>query len=513
MVAHVGESNTSRKLYVDGANVATLTDDSTFGASINQLGIGAATDASPSSFLDGFVGEAIVTADIDQSQREQIEGHLAHKWGLAANLPSDHPYKSEAPMNSVAGSTANLSGTVSDADGDSVTSAWTVASQPAGSTCTITDPGALDTTATFDTVGTYTLRLTADDGFGPVYDEVTITVTDGSTTSLSITAASDAKTYDGTALTNTGYSISSGALLSGHTLDSVTVTGSRTLAGDSANVPSDALILDGSSNDVTGQYAITYESGTLSVTQRAITITAASDAKTYDGTALSNSGYGITSGTLATGDSLDSVAVTGSQTAAGSSANVPGAAVITDGASSDVTASYTITYENGSLTCHANSDGDVLPDAWEQQIIDADAGDGIVEVSGVDPFGDYDGDGLSNLLEYAFVLDPTDGSAANAAQIAVDEAAETQEFDLTVRLRSDDSNLNYVLQSSLDLSAEGWGTGTALSFDGVHSAWQSSDSNYGIVSQDEDPGNPGQWTLRIRVPSSFEKSFFRFGLE
>ena len=33
----------------------------------------------------------------DEETREKIEGYLAHKWGLEANLPSDHPYKDNAP--------------------------------------------------------------------------------------------------------------------------------------------------------------------------------------------------------------------------------------------------------------------------------------------------------------------------------------------------------------------------------------------------------------------------------
>lgn len=35
---------------------------------------------------------ALTTAD-----RQRLEGYLAHKWGLVANLPSDHPYKIVAP--------------------------------------------------------------------------------------------------------------------------------------------------------------------------------------------------------------------------------------------------------------------------------------------------------------------------------------------------------------------------------------------------------------------------------
>ena len=36
-------------------------------------------------------------ADVDTALRQKIEGYLAHKWGLAANLPIDHPYKTFAP--------------------------------------------------------------------------------------------------------------------------------------------------------------------------------------------------------------------------------------------------------------------------------------------------------------------------------------------------------------------------------------------------------------------------------
>lgn len=32
------------------------------------------------------------------SDRQKVEGYLAHKWGLTANLPSDHPYKTAVPV-------------------------------------------------------------------------------------------------------------------------------------------------------------------------------------------------------------------------------------------------------------------------------------------------------------------------------------------------------------------------------------------------------------------------------
>ena len=46
------------------------------------------------------IGECIIINGIvSQTTREKIEGYLAHKWGLAANLPGGHPYKSAPPVN------------------------------------------------------------------------------------------------------------------------------------------------------------------------------------------------------------------------------------------------------------------------------------------------------------------------------------------------------------------------------------------------------------------------------
>ncbi len=47
---------------------------------------------------DGALAELIIlNTPISTSTRQQIEGYLAHKWGLTANLPAGHPYKSTAP--------------------------------------------------------------------------------------------------------------------------------------------------------------------------------------------------------------------------------------------------------------------------------------------------------------------------------------------------------------------------------------------------------------------------------
>jgi hypothetical protein len=50
------------------------------------------------NYWDGEVWETIVFDKyLSQSETELVEGYLAWKWGLEANLPAGHPYKSSAP--------------------------------------------------------------------------------------------------------------------------------------------------------------------------------------------------------------------------------------------------------------------------------------------------------------------------------------------------------------------------------------------------------------------------------
>jgi hypothetical protein len=126
--------------------------------------------------LAGKIAEIIIlSGSVSTDDRENIEGYLAHKWGLTTNLPEAHPYKSAAPGGG--GTDVTLNGTVTDDDGQTPTTLWTNTGTGTGTgTVTFADASSVDTTATFTEAGTYVLRLTADDGFGPVYDEVTITI-------------------------------------------------------------------------------------------------------------------------------------------------------------------------------------------------------------------------------------------------------------------------------------------------------------------------------------------------
>lgn len=61
-------------------------------------------------FYQGNIAEFIYyPGGVRPTQRQKIEGYLAHKWGLQSTLPADHPYKSAAPLGSSARPTLPIS--------------------------------------------------------------------------------------------------------------------------------------------------------------------------------------------------------------------------------------------------------------------------------------------------------------------------------------------------------------------------------------------------------------------
>ena len=104
----------------------------------------------------------------------------------------------------------NLDGTVTD-DGlpnppAAVTTLWTQESGPG--TATFGNANIIDTTVEFSELGIYVLRLTANDSQLESYDEVTITVTDGSLNSAPVVNAGPDKT-----ITEPAYSVSLNAVV------------------------------------------------------------------------------------------------------------------------------------------------------------------------------------------------------------------------------------------------------------------------------------------------------------
>lgn len=74
---------------------------------------------------------------------------------------------------------------------------------------------------------------------------------------------------------------------------------------------------------------------------------------------------------------------------------------------SSQTAEHLLTLVSAAGADTEGGTGDGLPDAWEQQIIDADPNDAITSIADVLPGDDFDGDGITNRDEYLFGSNPT----------------------------------------------------------------------------------------------------------
>jgi len=158
-----------QQVWVDGTNVVS---DATGHTVTTSGGIALGHDGT-SSYDNCRMGEVvIINGAVSATNREKLEGYLAHKWGMAGSLPTGHPYRSQSPSNISA--VANLDGTVSDPNGDPLTTTWTLVSGPGS--VVFGNANAVDTTAAFTVAGTYILRLTATDSGASVTDDVVITV-------------------------------------------------------------------------------------------------------------------------------------------------------------------------------------------------------------------------------------------------------------------------------------------------------------------------------------------------
>ncbi len=172
-----------------------------------------------------------------------------------------------------------------------------------------------------------------------VYGSTTFTINPANVT---LTANSDTKAYDGTEKTINGFTCS----VEGLTFAGVTASGSGTNIGEYPVTFTGVTI--GTTKDTSRNYVVNETvNGTLTITPKPLTITADSETKVYDGTALTKNSY--TSEGLMTGDVIEGVTITGSQTNAGSSDNVPSAAIVKKG-NEVVTDNYNIIYNNGTLT-------------------------------------------------------------------------------------------------------------------------------------------------------------------
>ena len=98
LVATIFYGNTSNTFYGNGSLEFTSTDPSwNQNFSITTYCIGNAINPN-GAWYKGRIGEIILySTALSSQQRQQVEGYLAWKWGLQANLPPTHLYKNYPP--------------------------------------------------------------------------------------------------------------------------------------------------------------------------------------------------------------------------------------------------------------------------------------------------------------------------------------------------------------------------------------------------------------------------------
>lgn len=97
--ANTALSGTGNLELMKDGQVQTLTTSAALNTTLDGFSVGSLQGAAVGSYYSPISVAEIVAlySAITTENRQKLEGYLAHKWGLAANLPSDHPYKSAAP--------------------------------------------------------------------------------------------------------------------------------------------------------------------------------------------------------------------------------------------------------------------------------------------------------------------------------------------------------------------------------------------------------------------------------
>ncbi len=99
---------------------------------------------------------------------------------------------------------------------------------------------------------------------------------------ITVTAATDTKTYDGTTTSVGVPTITAGSLAAGDTTTTFTQAFDSRNAGPRDLIPS-GIVNDGNGGD---NYSYTFVAAPGTINQLAITVSAATDTKTYDGTTI-----------------------------------------------------------------------------------------------------------------------------------------------------------------------------------------------------------------------------------
>lgn len=92
-------SNQFEQTFKDGSSVTNFTISTTPGTATNlMVGARLIGGGLRGSFFGNICEIIVYNIALSSAQRQTIEGYLAQKWGLTANLPGAHPFKSSFPL-------------------------------------------------------------------------------------------------------------------------------------------------------------------------------------------------------------------------------------------------------------------------------------------------------------------------------------------------------------------------------------------------------------------------------
>ena len=366
------------KFKMPGQNV-TLTGSWTIRSdlsyTVNYYWNGTTDKVAPSKTVGGQTFGARITDEVPIS----VDGYTALKnqtcdltIGTGTNVINFYYYKNVTL-------TANSDTAVYDGEEHSVSGFTAVPDGADFSAVTVgangTNVGTYDAKFAENTVGTVDatakyIVAEANDG------KLTITPIDSVT--VTITGNTGSRPYSGAEQSVTGYKVES---ISNplYTAADFAFSGTDSVTGTDAGTYMMGLTPAQFENTNPNFENVTFSvtDGALTITPMPLTITAGSDSKAYNGTPLTNDTFTRTS--LAAGDTLASVTVTGSQTDVGSSDNVASDAKLVRG-DRDVTANYAIKYLPGTLTVTKNESAKLTAEAYKG-VYDGGEHDAVVKTA------------------------------------------------------------------------------------------------------------------------------------
>jgi hypothetical protein len=236
---------------------------------------------------------------------------------------------------SISGLPAGVTASLSPTSGISASSTAAIP----GTTATLSVPATM-------AAGSYNFTVTLTNGTEVVSGTGTLVV---SAKGLTITAGDANKTYGDTVSAGSLTYTTSG-LVNGDTVASVSVTSAGAAATAAAGTH--PIVVSGASGTGLSNYSITYVSGTLTVNQRALTLTANNQSKTY-GTAVPAASTSFTTSGLVNGDTISGVTLVGSGLAA--NAAVGSYTLTPSAATGTAAANYAISYVAGTMVVSAKA--------------------------------------------------------------------------------------------------------------------------------------------------------------